>query len=161
MYAREQWFASRCALEKSQKTTLVYSEATVYGWPNMGHHLVDRSTSGPAENPIPGYSRVSGAPSGFYNSGDRIAVPPDAVRLLRESIAARKEGAAVNEQIRAAAALICEEAHRTDAMPENVLVSIKELCHSLPEYEAIRGAKERDAFVSVVVTLVIEEYYRV
>jgi hypothetical protein len=127
----------------------------------MGHHIADHSPSVSAENPTLAHARLSDGPSRLFTSGDRIAVPPNAVQLLRESIAARQNGSTVNEQIRAAAALICEEAHRTDAMPENVLVSIKELCHSLPEYEAIRGARERDAFVSVVVTLAIEEYYRV
>jgi len=95
-----------------------------------------------------------------FTSGERLAVPPDAVELLRESIRARGNGSALNEKIRSAAALICDEAHRSEAVPEKLLVSIKELCHSLPEYEMIRGARERDAFVSVVVTLVIEEYYR-
>lgn len=96
----------------------------------------------------------------MFTSGDRIAVPPNAVELLRESIKARSDGRALNEKVRSAAVLICDEARRTDAMPEQLVVSIKELCHSLPEYETIRGARERDAFVSVVVTLAIEEYYR-
>lgn len=128
---------------------------------NMGHRMVDQTSSASAQDPTRAHSTLSDGPAAFFTSGDRIAVPPNAVELLRESIAARKNGSVVNEKIRAAAALICEEAHRLDAMPENVLVSIKELCHSLPEYEAIRGARERDAFVSVVVTLAIEEYYRV
>ncbi len=95
-----------------------------------------------------------------FTSGDRIVAPQNAIELLRESIRARKEGSDLNEKIRSAAALICDEAHRSEAVPEKLVLSIKELCHSLPEYEMIRGAKERDAFVSVVVTLVIEEYYR-
>ena len=95
-----------------------------------------------------------------FTSGDRIAVPPNAIELLRESIQARKNGSTLDDKIRSAAALICDEARRSDAVPEKLVLSIKELCHSLPEYEMIRGAKERDAFVSVVVTLVIEEYYR-
>ena len=97
-----------------------------------------------------------------FSSGDRIAVPPNAIELLRESIKARKEGSgsALNEKIRSAATLICDEARRSEAVPEMLVVSIKELCHSLPEYEMIRGAKERDAFVSIVVTVAIEEYYR-
>ncbi|HYN82652.1 MAG TPA: hypothetical protein VES88_14260 [Gemmatimonadaceae bacterium] len=95
-----------------------------------------------------------------FTSGDRIAAPPNAVELLRESIKARKDGRALDEKIRSAAALISDEARRTDAIPELLVVSVKELCHSLPEYETIRGARERDAFVSAVVTLAIEEYYR-
>ena len=97
-----------------------------------------------------------------FTSGDRISVPPNAIELLRESIKARKEGSgsALNEKIRSAATLICDEARRSEAVPEMLVVSIKELCHSLPEYEMIRGAKERDAFVSIVVTVAIEEYYR-
>ena len=46
-------------------------------------------------------------------------------------------------------------------MPEQLLISLKELCHSLPEYERIRGARERSAFLDSVVRLAIEEYYRV
>ena len=106
-------------------------------------------------------ARPSDGASAAFTSADRIAVPPDAVELLRESIKARNSGSTVNEQIRTAAALICDEAHRTSATPEQLIVSVKELCHSLPEYESIRGARERDAFVSAVVTLAIEEYYRV
>jgi hypothetical protein len=95
-----------------------------------------------------------------FTSGDRIVAPPNAIELLRESIKARKEGLSLTEKIRTAAALICEEAHRSEAVPEKLVLSIKELCHSLPEYEMISGARERDAFVGMVVTLAIEEYYR-
>ena len=95
-----------------------------------------------------------------FTSGDRIAVPPNAIELLRESIQSRKNGLTLDDKIRSAAALICDEARRSEAVPEKLVLSIKELCHSLPEYEMIRGARERDAFVSVVVTRVIEEYYR-
>jgi hypothetical protein len=95
-----------------------------------------------------------------YTSGDRIVAPPNAIELLRESIKARKERSVLDDKIRRAAALICDEARRSEAVPEKLVLSIKELCHSLPEYEMIPGARERDAFVSVVVTLVIEEYYR-
>ncbi|MDP9176962.1 MAG: hypothetical protein M3O61_04715 [Gemmatimonadota bacterium] len=114
------------------------------------------STGEAGSSPARGYD--SHAP--VFTSGDRIAVPPNAVELLRESIKARMEGRALDEKIRSAAALICDEARRTDAMPELLVVSIKELCHSLPEYETIRGAREREAFLSDVVTLAIEEYYR-
>ena len=96
----------------------------------------------------------------IFTSGDRIAVPLNAVELLRESIRTRQDGRALDEKIRSAAALICDEARRTDAIPEMLVLSVKEICHSLPEYESISGARERDAFVSSVVTLAIEEYYR-
>jgi hypothetical protein len=95
-----------------------------------------------------------------YTSGDRIVAPPNAIELLRESIQTRKEGRDLKEKIRSAAALICDEARRNEAEPEKLVLSIKEMCHALPEYEMIRGVKERDAFVSMVVTLAIEEYYR-
>ena len=95
-----------------------------------------------------------------FTSGDRIVAPPNAIALLRESIRARREGRDLNEKIRTAAALICDEARRSDAVPEKFVLSIKDMCHSLPEYEMIPGAREREAFVSLVVTLAIEEYYR-
>jgi hypothetical protein len=132
-----------------------------YGCQYMGHHIVDHSASESAGDSMAPPARLNEGAPAVFTSGDRIAVPPNAVELLRASINARKNDSAVNDQIRTAAALICDEAHRMDAMPEQLLVSIKELCHSLPEYEAIPGARERDAFVSAVVTAAIEEYYRV
>ena len=94
-------------------------------------------------------------------SPDRIAVPPHAVEILRDCIGARTSAPVINERIREALALMCDEAHRSDAMPEHLLVTLKELCHSLPEYERISGAPEREVFLSSLVTTAIEEYYKV
>ena len=123
--------------------------------------IVDQATTASTENAMQDQAREFEGSSSSYTSGDRIPVPPNAVELLRESISARKDGSSLTETIRTAAAIICDEAHRMEATPEQLLVSIKELCHALPEYEMIRGARERDAFLSVVVTVAIEEYYRV
>ena len=65
----------------------------------------------------------------------------------------------MNERVREALVMICDEAHRSDAMPEHLLVTLKELCHSLPEYERI-GGTQREIFLSTLVTTAIEEYYR-
>ncbi len=100
------------------------------------------------------------APLPVFTSSDRIAVPSVAVELLRSCIQSGKDGKDATDQILAAVAPICAEARRAKAMPEHLLVSIKELCRSLPEFEAIRGARERGAFLDMVVKLAIEEYYR-
>jgi hypothetical protein len=100
------------------------------------------------------------APIPVFTSSDRIAVPADAVQLLRNCIQSRKDGKGANDQILAAIAPICAEARRSQAMPEHLLISIKELCRSLPEFESIRGARERDGFLDTVVKLSIEEFYR-
>ena len=94
-----------------------------------------------------------------FTSSDRIPMPAVAVELLRNCIRAPKDGRAGSEQIRAAIAPICAEARRANAMPEHLLVSLKELCNSLPEYASIRGARERGVFLETVVKLAIEEYY--
>ena len=101
------------------------------------------------------------APTSVFTSADRIEVPTRAVALLRNCIKAKKDGKPVAEKLRAAIAPICAEAHRSQAMPEQVLISVKELCHSMPEYETIRGARERAMFLDSVVKMTIEEYYRV
>ena len=101
------------------------------------------------------------APTTVVTSADRIEVPTVAVELLRNCISAKKDGKPVAEKLRAAIAPICAEAHRSQAMPEHVLISVKELCHSMPEYETIRGARERALFLDSVVKMTIEEYYRV
>lgn len=101
------------------------------------------------------------APTSVFTSADRIAVPAVAVELLRNCIRANTDGKSVTEKLRAAIVPICAEAHRSQATPEQVLISVKELCHSLPEYDRIPGARERVAFLDTVVKLTIEEYYRV
>jgi hypothetical protein len=45
-------------------------------------------------------------------------------------------------------------------MPEHLIVFIKDVCHSLPEYDRMYGAVERSAFLDSVVKITIEEYYR-
>ena len=95
-----------------------------------------------------------------YTSSERIAVPATAVEMLRESIRSRSDGPIVSDKMREAVSLICIEARRSEAMPEQLLVAVKELCHALPEYEKIRGARERDAFIDAVVRVAIEEFYR-
>ena len=101
------------------------------------------------------------APTSVFRSADRIEVPQVAVELLRKCINAKKDGKPVAENLRAAIAPICAEAHRSQAYPEQVLISVKELCHSLPEYERIPGPRERATFLDTVVRVTIEEYYRV
>jgi hypothetical protein len=101
------------------------------------------------------------APTSVFTSSDRIEVPTRAVELLRNCIEAKKDGNPDATKLRAAIAPICAEAHRSRAMPEQVLISVKELCHSLPEYEKIRGARERATFLDTIVKMTIEEYYRV
>ena len=76
-------------------------------------------------------------------------------------VADRRTGKSTAENLRAAIVPICAEAHRSQAAPEQVLISVKELCHSLPEYDRIPGARERGAFLDTVVKMTIEEYYRV
>lgn len=126
----------------------------------MGHHIVDQSPSAPAQIRMAKPTADDDAQEPVLTPSDRITVPPAAIELLRNCIQSPKEGKAGNEQIRAAVAPICDEARRARVMPEQLLVSLKELCHSLPEYESIRGARERGAFLDAVVKLAIEEYYR-
>ena len=100
------------------------------------------------------------APTSVFTSGDRIEVPRGAVEQLRNCIEAKKDGKPVAENLRAAIVPICAEAHRSQATPEQVLISVKELCHSLSEYDRIPDASERVAFLDTVVKMTIEEYYR-
>jgi hypothetical protein len=127
----------------------------------MGHHVVGILASDVEGGSTPLVERDVMRVSATYTSLDRIAVPPHAIEILRDGIKGRKSTPVINDRIREAIALICDEAHKSEAMPENLLVTLKELCHSLPEYERISGAREREAFLNTLVTTAIEEYYRV
>jgi hypothetical protein len=126
----------------------------------MGHHIADQAAAPPGSIKMSAPTADGDAPLPVFTSSDRIIVPVVAVELLRKCILSGKDGKDATEQIRAAVAPICAEARRAQAMPEHLLVSIKELCRSLPEFEGIRGARERAAFLDMVVKLAIEEYYR-
>lgn len=126
----------------------------------MGHHIVDQSPSAPEAIRMVKPTADDDAQEPVFTSSDRITVPPAAVELLRNCIQAPTAGKAGTEQIRAAVAPICAEARRSHVMPEQLLISLKELCHSLPEYKSIRGERERGLFLETVVKLAIEEYYR-
>lgn len=127
----------------------------------MGHHVVGAPTSDLADVSTPLVERNTLSVAATFTSSDRIAVPPHAVEILRESIGGRKTAPKINETIREALALICDEARKSDVMPEHLLVTLKDLCHALPEYERIIGASEREEFLNALVTTAIEEYYRV
>ena len=126
----------------------------------MGHHIADQSaiSSGSISRSAPESDRET--PLSVFTSSDRIVVPSVAIERLRSCIQREKDGKDSTQQILAAVAPICAEARRSEAMPEHVIVSIKELCRSLPEFDGIRGAHERAQFLERVVKLAIEEYYR-
>jgi hypothetical protein len=126
----------------------------------MGHHITDQAAVSLGSISVPAQATGSDTPVPIFTSSDRIAVPSVAVELLRSCIQRGKDGKDVTEQLLAVVAPICAEARRAHAMPEHVIVSIKELCRSLPEFDAIRGAYERAEFLERVVKLAIEEYYR-
>jgi hypothetical protein len=127
----------------------------------MGHHVTDQAAVSPGMIGMSAPTTTDGdAPLPVFTSSDRIAVPLVAVELLRGCIQCGVDGKDATQQILAAVAPICAEARRTQAMPEHLLVSIKELCRSLPEFDGIRGPHERAQFLDTVVTLAIEEYYR-
>lgn len=105
--------------------------------------------------------REKNAKHSAFTSADRIVVPVNAVEMLRECIRNRGDVSEVKDRIREAIALICKEAHRTEAMPEQLVVAIKELCRLLPEFDKIPDTRERVAFREDLIKLAIEEYYRV
>jgi hypothetical protein len=98
--------------------------------------------------------------STVFTSSDRIAIPSVAIEQLRQCMKSGATGKAAKEKIRAAIRPICDEARRASAMPEHLLVSVKELCHSLPEYEQMDFAVERNVFLETAVRVAIEEFYR-
>jgi len=126
----------------------------------MGHHVVGASTSDTGHVSAPLAERNTMSVSATFTSSDRIHVPPHAVEILRDNIGERKFAPGINDNIREALAMICDEAHRSGVMPEHLLVTLKDLCHALPEYERISGAAERAEFLNALVTTAIEEYYR-
>lgn len=126
----------------------------------MGHHIAEQAAVSPGQISASAPAADTEIQVSVFTSSDRIAVPSIAVELLRSCIQSGKDGKDATAQILAAVAPICAEARRANALPEHVIISIKELCRALPEFDAILGAHERSHFLERVVKLAIEEYYR-
>jgi hypothetical protein len=106
------------------------------------------------------HARGSGEDQKVSTSLGSIAIPSKAIEQLSGCIASDKRGRARKDQIRVPVSAICDEAKRSHAMPEHVLVLLKEVCRSLPEFGRMGGAVERNLFLDTVVSVAIEEYYR-
>ena len=122
----------------------------------MGHHVSDYGSAAGDMR----ISRPDAEDKRIFTSSESIAVPVLAIERLRDCIQSDEIGRARKDQIRAAVSPICDEARRSHAMPEHLLVLLKEVCTSLPEYGRMRGAVERGHFLETVVSVAIEEFYR-
>jgi hypothetical protein len=60
---------------------------------------------------------------------------------------------------RRALRLMSEDAHRRGVRAEQMIVALKEAWRSLPEVQALPGGAPRDAVLSGVITMFIEEFY--
>lgn len=125
----------------------------------MGHHLIGEQTSS-SSDPLTLTTARNKESAPLLETSAEWVIPAEAVEQLRDCIGSRKNVQKASSKLRAAVAVMGRDAHKSNVVPERFVISIKELCHSLPEYERMRGSRERAVFLDRVVTLAIEEYYR-
>ena len=92
------------------------------------------------------------APPAFASERARVALRS----ALQSRIAApSRDDAAFRRALR----LMSEDAHRRGVRAEQVIVALKEAWRSLPEVQTLPADGPRDAVLSGVITMLIEEYY--
>jgi len=94
-------------------------------------------------------------------SREETVVSADDLRAVRAALPralprARAERAEVEVPLRA----VCERAHRLGLRAEELLVQVKGLWRELPEARRVEALASRDEQLDVLVSLLIEEFYR-
>lgn len=80
----------------------------------------------------------------------------DAVRLALRAYLHDSEDASA---LQASLVLVSTEARARDILPEQLLVTLKELWNTLPEVRAMTDASQQVRLLQRVVTMCIREYY--
>jgi len=83
----------------------------------------------------------------------------ESLNAVRLALRAYLRDAENSSALQSALVLVAAEARTRNILPENLLVTLKELWSTLPEVRAISDAGEQVRLLQRVVTMCIREYY--
>lgn len=88
-----------------------------------------------------------------------VALDAQTIRALHEALVNYVDAPARSDALRSALNRMAVEAHDKSMLPEQVLVVLKDIWHSLPGVQAITDPAEQVRLLQRVVTMCIKEYY--
>ncbi len=91
---------------------------------------------------------------------DHPALTPEALDTLRAGLATCRSMRGLTPEANAAIVSLCAGAHHDGWTAEQLLVAVKDACHTSPEIAHLTSTSERDAFLAKIVSACIKEFYR-
>ena len=88
-----------------------------------------------------------------------VALDAQTISAVREALVHYVDAPAQSGALRDALNRMAVEAHDKSMLPEQLLVVLKDLWHSLPGVQAIADTAEQVRLLQRVVTMCIKEYY--
>ena len=99
-----------------------------------------------------------GAAGEQWSPGPPARVTPAyAAATLRTALQERSPGWDLRRALRA----MCDVAHREDLRVEQLLITLKQVWHTLPEARELPSGRERNEILARIISTCIEEYYAV
>ena len=86
-------------------------------------------------------------------------LPDELLKSLRAGLATCSLRRGLSPEARTALASLCVVARENSWAPEQLLILVKEVCHTSPEIAHLTTASEREALLSTIVSGCIREYY--
>lgn len=99
-------------------------------------------------------------PTILPDSLQRRVLPEDAMARLQAGLATCRSGHALTLEARDSIVAVCAGARRDAWTPEQLVIAVKDACYTSPEISHLTPTSERDAFLAMVITVCIQEFYR-
>jgi hypothetical protein len=87
------------------------------------------------------------------------ALDAGTIKAVREALIAYVDAPTQSNALRSALHRMAVEAHDKSMLPEQLLVMLKDIWHSLPSVQSISDPTEQVRLLQRVVTMCIKEYY--
>ena len=89
------------------------------------------------------------------------ALTDDTIEAVRSALVAYVQTPSRGEALHDALHILAQEAHDRSILPEQLLITLKEIWYGLPSVQRMKEQDERLQLLQRVVTMCIKEYYRV
>jgi hypothetical protein len=93
------------------------------------------------------------------NTRTNHSVPNPVVQALHDGLATCVSGRRLTPQARRAITELCVVARNNDWTPEQLLITVKEACHTSPDFIRLASTSEREILIASVITGTINEFY--
>ena len=88
------------------------------------------------------------------------SLSPEMARELESALCASSPAQMLSDHTRATIKAVCSSARQSLWTPEQLVVAVKQVSYSAPEFAQSHSPSERQAIIARIVTACIREFYR-